>query len=100
MKSWNGAVNSFVAATERSTWASPSTSRRTFMPASWVGSLMRAPGDRGRGRRRLRSTPRLRVRAQRPVDEDARRAEVALHPRGVRGHPRRVDLEPVEQLAQ
>src|ERR1044071_1370517 len=32
MKSWNGSVNGVVAATARSTCASPSTSRRTVMP--------------------------------------------------------------------
>ncbi len=34
MYSWKGCVNGVVAAIARSTWASPSTSRRTFMPAS------------------------------------------------------------------
>src|SRR6516225_5115625 len=33
MKSWNGALNSLSLAFARSTWASPSTSRRTFIPA-------------------------------------------------------------------
>ena len=33
MKSWNGALNSLSSAFARSTWASPSTSRRTFIPA-------------------------------------------------------------------
>src|SRR5215469_8942639 len=33
MKSWNGALNSLSFAFARSTWASPSTSRRTFIPA-------------------------------------------------------------------
>ena len=31
---WKSALKSVVAATARSTWASPSTSRRTAMPAS------------------------------------------------------------------
>src|SRR4051812_32736855 len=34
MKSWNSAVKSVVPSIARSTWASPSTSRRTVMPAA------------------------------------------------------------------
>src|SRR5271163_2162623 len=34
MKSWNGSVNAVVAATARSTYSSPSTSRRTLIPRS------------------------------------------------------------------
>src|SRR5690349_16227342 len=34
MNCWNGASNAFAAAAARSTWASPSTARRTRWPAS------------------------------------------------------------------
>ena len=56
MKSWKSAVNGVVPATARSTWASPSTSRRVRIPASRrsssvVGSVMPrlSLGRSGRG---------------------------------------------------
>ena len=48
MKSWNGAVSAVVAATARSTWASPSTSRRTRMPRSWAPAASAALRARSR----------------------------------------------------
>src|SRR5215471_11925398 len=45
MKSWKSLVNAVVPATARSTWASPSTSRRTVIPcAARSASSMLASG--------------------------------------------------------
>jgi hypothetical protein len=49
--SWKSAVNPVVRATAASTWSSPSTSRRTCMPRSWVESLIRLSSVRSSGSR-------------------------------------------------
>src|SRR5206468_8486764 len=83
MKSWKSPVNTVVPATARSTWASPSTSRRTVIPrAARVASSMLASGAGG-GCIRAGTLPIPRagkrgrtVRGQRGIGELAGRSEI------------------------
>src|ERR671932_484311 len=72
MKSWNGAVSSVAPAMARSTCASPSTSRRTFMPASWAGSDIEEDGLVGLGHQRMAAVGGDAVRHGGLLEADAR----------------------------
>ena len=84
MKSWNGAVSSVAFAIARSTWASPSTARRTPVPCSWRCSSFIAPsrwesvsaGDRvgELDVRQVRGVDELEPRARGCARRSARRA--------------------------
>src|SRR3954470_2985719 len=69
MRSWKSAVKSVVPALARSTWSSPRTSRRVFMPRLCSSSFIAQPPL-------VRSSRLLLVAGQGAVDECLRQAEI------------------------